>query len=38
MEKNADKHCKEDLEKICSEINLPAELIEDIRAHAHFLT
>jgi len=38
LEKNADKHCKEDLEKICSEINLPAELIEDIRAHAHFLT
>ncbi len=38
IEKDADKHCKNDLEKICSKINLPAELVEDIKAHAHFLT
>lgn len=38
LEKDWEKHCKEDLEKICSEINLPTQLVEDIKSHAHFIT
>lgn len=36
--KDANRHCKDDLENICSEINLPAKLVEDIKSHWHFLT
>jgi putative nucleotidyltransferase with HDIG domain len=33
VEKDGNRHCKEDLEKIVAEINLPKELIEDIKSH-----
>ena len=37
VEKDGDKHLKNDFEKIMSEIDAPAELLWDIRAHGHFL-
>jgi predicted hydrolase (HD superfamily) len=37
VEKDGDKHLKDDFEKIMSEIDAPAELLWDIRAHWHFL-
>lgn len=36
-EKDGDKHLKDDFEKIMSEVDAPAELLGDIRAHGHFL-
>lgn len=38
IKKDGEKHCKKDLENIVAEINLPKELIEDIKAHAYFIT
>jgi len=38
IKKDGEKHCKKDLENIVAEINLPEELIEDIKAHAYFMT
>lgn len=37
VEKDGDKHLKEDFEKIMSEIDAPDELLADIRSHGHFL-
>lgn len=37
IEKDGDKHLKDDFEKIMAEIDAPAELLADIRAHGHFL-
>ena len=37
VEKDGDKHLKDDFEKIMSEIDAPAELLGDIRSHGHFL-
>lgn len=33
IEKNGDKHLKEDLDKIASEINLSQDIIDDIKSH-----
>jgi lysyl-tRNA synthetase, class II len=38
IEKDWNRHCKEDLEKIVSEIGLPKELIDDIKSHGYWLT
>lgn len=38
IEKDWNKHCKEELEKITSEINLPHELVNDIKSHWYWLT
>ncbi len=37
IEKDGDKHLKEDFENIMAEIDAPDELLGDIRAHGHFL-
>lgn len=37
IEKNGDKHLKDDFEKIMAEIDAPVELLADIRSHGHFL-
>lgn len=37
IEKNSDEHMKSDFEKIMAEIDAPAELLWDIRAHWFFL-
>lgn len=37
IEKDGDKHLKNEFEKIMSEIDAPAELLADIRSHGHFL-
>lgn len=37
IEKDGDKHLKDDFEKIMAEIDAPAELLWDIRSHGHFL-
>lgn len=37
IEKDWTKHLKQDLEIIAKEINLPEEIIADIRSHGHFL-
>lgn len=37
IEKNGDRHLREDFEKICDEIELPQEIRADIRSHGHFL-
>lgn len=37
IEKDWTKHLKEDFEKIAKEIDLPNEIIADIRSHGHFL-
>ncbi len=37
IEKNGDEHMKSDFEKIMDEIDAPAELLWDIRAHGYFL-
>lgn len=37
IEKDGDKHLKDDFEKIMAEVDAPAELLWDIRAHGHFL-
>ena len=38
VEKDGDKHLKDDFEKIMSEIDAPSELLADIRSHGHFLS
>lgn len=38
INKDSQRHCKEDLEKICWEINLSQSIIEDIKSHWWFLT
>ncbi len=37
IEKNGEKHLKEDFDKICDEVNLNPEARADIRSHGHFL-
>ena len=37
IEKYGSKHLKDDFEKIVSEINLPEDIIWDIRSHGYFL-
>lgn len=37
IEKDGKRHLKDDFEKIMAEIEAPAELLADIRAHGHFL-
>lgn len=37
IEKDGNKHLKDDFEKIMAEVDAPAELLWDIRAHGHFL-
>lgn len=37
VEKNGDQHMKSDFEKIMAEIDAPADLLWDIRAHGYFL-
>lgn len=38
INKDASKHCKEELDKICAEISLPVELVDAIKSHWHWLT
>ena len=37
IKKDWEKHCKQDLENIVSEINLPEQLINDIKSHGFWL-
>jgi len=37
IEKDGDKHLKDDFEKIMAEVDAPLELLADIRSHGHFL-
>ena len=37
VEKDGEKHLKDDFEKIMAEIDAPTELLWDIRSHGHFL-
>ncbi len=37
IEKDGNRHCKEDLEKICSEINVPKQIVDDVKSHAYGL-
>ncbi len=37
IEKDGDKHLRDDFEKIMAEIDAPADLLGDIRSHGHFL-
>lgn len=37
IEKDGSKHLKDDFENIASEINLPVEIIWDIKSHGYFL-
>ena len=37
VEKDGDKHLKDDFERIMAEIDAPTELLADIRSHGHFL-
>ena len=37
IEKNGERHLKEDFDKICDEVNLTPEARGDIRSHGHFL-
>jgi predicted hydrolase (HD superfamily) len=37
IQKDGEKHLKEDFDKICDEINLSSEARADIRSHGHFL-
>ncbi len=37
VEKDGEKHLKDDFERIMAEIDAPTELLADIRSHGHFL-
>ena len=37
IEKDANRHCKQDLEKICKEADIPEQIVSDIKSHAYWL-